>query len=103
MEKVFYLEGKKHGHQKGWHFLTIIDDRYSCVAGFLEPGESLEEGAHREVLEETGIRISKCTFHSSQPWPFPSQLMLGVLAKAVSTEIDITSRDMELEGMYILV
>ena len=75
-----------------------INDRYSCIAGFLEPGESLEEASQREVLEETGVQISQCNYHSSQPWPFPSQLMLGVSAKAISTEIDTTSRDMELEG-----
>lgn len=56
--------------------------RYSTVAGFVEPGESLEDAVAREVLEETGVTITACDYHSSQPWPFPSSLMLGFMASA---------------------
>jgi NAD+ diphosphatase len=58
--------------------------RYSTIAGFVEPGESLEDAVAREVLEETGVAISNLRYHSSQPWPFPSSLMLGFFASAES-------------------
>lgn len=56
--------------------------RYSTIAGFVEPGESLEDAAAREVFEETGVRVVAPEYHSSQPWPFPSSLMLGFTATA---------------------
>jgi NAD+ diphosphatase len=51
--------------------------RYSTLAGFVEPGESLEEAVEREVLEEAGVRVRDVLYRSSQPWPFPMSLMLG--------------------------
>ncbi len=56
--------------------------RYSVIAGFVEPGESLEQTVAREVLEETGVRVRDCRYLASQPWPFPGALMLGFLARA---------------------
>jgi len=56
--------------------------RYSTLAGFVEPGESLEDAVAREVLEETGVAVHDIHYRSSQPWPFPSSLMLGFQAKA---------------------
>lgn len=56
--------------------------RYSTIAGFVEPGESLEHTVAREVLEETGVRVKSCRYLASQPWPFPSSLMLGFVADA---------------------
>jgi len=70
---------------------------YSCLAGFLEPGESLEEAARREVKEESGVRLGHVHYHSSQPWPFPNSLMVGCHAEAVNEDIDITKEDKELE------
>jgi NAD+ diphosphatase len=70
------------GRQAGWPAR-----RYSTLAGFVEPGESLEDALRREVLEEAGIRVGACHYHSSQPWPFPASLMLGFRAEAESREI----------------
>ena len=78
------------GRQASWP-----EGRYSTVAGFVEPGESLEDAVRREVYEETNIRVSTVSYHSSQPWPFPSSLMLGFMAE--STSADIILNDGELE------
>jgi len=62
---------------------------YSTVAGFIEPGETAEEAVHREVMEELGIRIKNLQYQSSQPWPFPHQLMLGYWAEYDSGELTL--------------
>ena len=69
------------GRQSRWP-----DGMYSVVAGFVEPGESLEECVIREVKEEAGIVVTDVQYQASQPWPFPSSLMLGFTAKASTTE-----------------
>ena len=70
-------------------------DRYSTIAGFVEPGESLEDAVVREVDEETGVQVGDVEYVASQPWPFPSSLMLGF--RAVARTHAITLRDGELE------
>ncbi len=69
--------------------------RYSSVAGFVEPGESLEQAVVREVFEETGVHVSRVSYHSSQPWPFPCSIMLGFVAVAGSTKIKTDGREIE--------
>jgi NAD+ diphosphatase len=78
------------GRQASWPV-----GRYSTIAGFVEPGESLEDAVAREVFEETGIEVDRIEYHSSQPWPFPASLMLGFTAHAVTTKVQL--RDQELE------
>ena len=67
---------------------------FSTLAGFVEPGESLEEAVAREVREEVGIAVSDVKYHASQPWPFPASIMLGFYATATTTEITVD--DVEL-------
>ena len=79
-------------------YISWPEGRYSTIAGFVETGESLEDAVRREVFEETNIRIEKVRYHSSQPWPFPSSLMLGFIAEADSSiEQKIQLNDGELE------
>jgi NAD+ diphosphatase len=65
------------------------EGRWSTLAGFCEPGETLEDAVRREVDEEVGVRVGEVSYFGSQPWPLPSSLMLGFTGKAVSTEIDV--------------
>jgi NAD+ diphosphatase len=78
------------GRQPAWP-----PGRYSTVAGFVEPGESLEDAVAREVREETGVVVDEVSYHSSQPWPFPSSLMLGFTARARLTDIDLSDQELE--------
>jgi len=73
------------GHSHRFPNVTM----YSTLAGFVEPGESLEEAVRREVQEETGIEVGAVRYHSSQPWPFPSSIMLGFHAEGLTEEIRI--------------
>jgi NAD+ diphosphatase len=84
--------------------MTVVDDddrlllgrhadwpsgRFSTLAGFVEPGESLEHAVAREVEEEVGVVVDEVTYFGNQPWPFPSSLMVGFFARAVTTEIRV--------------
>lgn len=68
---------------------------YSTLAGFVEPGESLEEAVAREVREETGVEITDARYHSSQPWPFPSSLMIGFTARATTTRVELADQELQ--------
>ena len=78
------------GRSPGWP-----DRVYSTLAGFVEPGESLEDAVVREVLEEAGVQVDDVQYQSSQPWPFPASLMLGFRARAVSDQIAYADQELE--------
>ena len=67
---------------------------YSALAGFVDQGESIEEAVAREIMEEAGINVGNIRYHSSQPWPFPSSLMIGCHADALTTEISMDEEEM---------
>ncbi len=67
---------------------------YSALAGFMDHGESMEEAVRREVWEEAGIKVGRVQYHSTQPWPFPSSLMIGSHAEAVTTDINMDDFEM---------
>ena len=76
------------GRQASWP-----EGRYSTLAGFVDPGESLEEAVVREVAEETAVRVTDVTYFGNQPWPFPQSLMVGFFARATSTEISVDEHE----------
>ncbi|MFB9250840.1 NAD(+) diphosphatase [Sphaerisporangium melleum] len=76
------------------------EGRYSVLAGFVEPGESLEQAVAREVLEEVGVTVAEPRYLGSQPWPFPRSLMLGFFARATSTEITLDPAEIA-EAMWL--
>jgi NAD+ diphosphatase len=78
------------GHSQRFPNVTM----YSTLAGFVEPGESLEEAVRREVKEEAGIEVGEVLYHSSQPWPFPSSIMLGFHAEGLSDAITIDTEEL---------
>lgn len=68
---------------------------FSALAGFVEPGESLEEAVTRELFEEAGIRVSNVSYSASQPWPFPSSLMIGCFATSADDKITLDTNELE--------
>ena len=73
---------------------------HSTLAGFLEPGESLEECVAREIFEESGVYVADVRYHSSQPWPFPASIMVGFMAKAASRKINADEKELEYARWY---
>lgn len=82
---------------KGRNFKS---DFYGLIAGFVETGETLEEAVHREVMEETGIKIKNIRYFASQPWPYPSGLMVGFNAEYESGEIHIQLEELKKAGWF---
>ena len=78
------------GRSPGWP-----SGMFSLLAGFIEPGETLEAAVRREVWEEAGIRVGAVSYLASQPWPFPASLMFGCAGEALDTEIRIDPEEIE--------
>jgi len=78
------------GRSPGWP-----QGMFSCLAGFIEPGETIEAAVRREVWEEAGIKVGRVGYLASQPWPFPASLMLGCHGHAESTDISIDPNEIE--------
>ena len=74
--------------------------RYSIIAGFVEPGETLEEAVHREIKEEVGIDVKDVRYFGSQPWPFPHSLMVGFTAHHAGGEIQVDGEEIVDAGWY---
>ena len=68
---------------------------YSCLAGFIEPGETIENAVRRETFEETNLPVGRVLYHASQPWPFPYSLMIGCHAEALSDEFTLDKTELE--------
>ena len=73
----------------------FVPTMWSCLAGYVEPGESIEDAVHRETLEEAGIICGRVTYFASQPWPFPTSLMIGCHAEALTHEIVVDREELE--------
>lgn len=78
------------GRQSAWK-----PGMYSALAGFVEPGETIEDAARREVFEESGVRVGAVRYVASQPWPFLSNLMIGLIGEATSAEITLDRNELE--------
>ena len=76
------------------------EGRYSVLAGFVEPGETLEEAVAREVMEEAGVRVTDIRYRGSQPWPFPASLMLRFRATAITEELHLDPAELADGGWY---
>ena len=85
------LLGQSHGRLSSMRM-------FSALAGFMDQGESIEEAVRREVAEEAGIQVGAVRYHSSQPWPFPSSLMIGCHADALTT--DLRPDDVEMQAVH---
>ena len=74
--------------------------RYSTLAGFVEPGESLEHAVRREVAEETGVVVGPVSYAGSQPWPFPASLMVAFVGRALTSEVRVDGHEVELARWF---
>lgn len=81
----------KHGYRGGM---------YGLIAGFIEPGETLEEGVKREIMEEVGLKVKNIKYFGSQPWPFPNSLMIGFTAKYESGKIQVDGDEITDAGWF---
>jgi len=82
------------------HNASFIGNLHSIIAGFVDPGETLEECVEREIMEEVGIQVNNIKYFGSQPWPFPNSLMIGFTADYKSGEITIDGKEISEAGWY---
>lgn len=82
------------------HAKAFKGNIYSLIAGFLEPGETLEECVQREIMEEVGIKVKNAKYFSSQPWPFPNSMMIGFTAEYESGEITVDGEEISEAGWF---
>ena len=82
------------------HYATFRGNMHTVIAGFVEPGETLEECVAREVLEEVGLRVKNVRYFGSQPWPFPNSLMIGFTAEWESGEIKVDGKEISHADWY---
>ena len=82
------------------HNTAWTEDRYSVIAGFVEPGERLEEAVRREIREEVGISVKGIKYFGSQTWPFPNSLMLGFTAEYEAGEIQPDGNEISRAGFF---
>jgi NAD+ diphosphatase len=86
------------GRQKSWPA-----NMFSTLAGFLEPGESIEEAVRREAWEESGVKIGRVVVHSSQPWPYPASLMIGAIAQTLpgdGEKIELNDKELDVARWF---
>ena len=100
-----YLSGHHRAHTKRRQYPAVHARNFrgtfnGLVAGFLEPGETLEECVHREVAEETGLHIKNLKYFGSQPWPYPSGIMIGFTADYESGEIKLQAEELNAGAFY---
>ena len=82
------------------HYAAFRGNMHTIIAGFVEPGETLEECIKREILEEVGVRVRNIKYFGSQPWPFPNSLMIGFTAEYESGEISVDGTEISEAGWY---
>jgi NAD+ diphosphatase len=82
------------------HYARVKTHMHTIIAGFVEPGESLEECVHREILEEAGVYVKNIKYFGSQPWPFPNSLMIGFTAEYESGDIKVDGVEISEAGWY---
>jgi NAD+ diphosphatase len=82
------------------HYAAFPGNRYTIIAGFVEPGETLEECVKREVKEETGVTVKNIRYLGSQPWPFPHSLMIGFTAEYESGDIAVDGKEVSAAGWF---
>jgi NAD+ diphosphatase len=82
------------------HNKSFIPNRFSVIAGFVEPGETFEDCINREIKEEVGIRVKNIRYFGSQPWPFPDSLMVGFIAEYESGEINVDGQEIDAADWF---
>ena len=100
VDPVVIMLAEHHGRALVGRQPTFPKGRYSALAGFLEPGESIEEAVRREIAEESGIAVGPVRYVASQPWPFPAQLMIACVAEATHDRITLDVNELE-DAMWV--